>query len=193
MKKQILGIAAIVGALALSSAQASTIDFSQAAEGGTYTYNYAQSYNGPVSYTAQGFQFAGVGDEAHFHEDYFGAGTVLMHDNTGNNPDSWTLTRVGGGLFDLVSFTTVANTGTTLHWSTNLNAAGGDAVDGLNNLNLFGITSLSFKLANPYAFGGMDQIVVNEATPPAGVPEPASLALLGLGLAGIGFSRRKRA
>lgn len=192
MKKQILGIAAIVGALALSSAQATPIDFSGAAEGGNYTYT-SQSFNGPEYYIAQGFKFTSAGDEGHFHENFFGDGTVLMHDNTPGDPDTWVLSRVGGGTFDLTSFTTAGGTGTNLHWFTNLNATGGIAADGLNTLNLFGITSLSFSLVNAGAFGGMDQFVVNESTPPAGVPEPASLALLGLGLAGIGFARRKRA
>lgn len=53
-------------------------------------------------------------------------------------------------------------------------------------------SSLEFVSGNDPSFNVLDDVSVN-AVPVNAVPEPASFALLGLGLAGLGFSLRKKA
>ena len=58
----------------------------------------------------------------------------------------------------------------------------------------FAGTALSIDFGGTANQTGYDNITFGSDTPCAGncVPEPASLALFGLGLAGLGFGRRKR-
>lgn len=61
--------------------------------------------------------------------------------------------------------------------------------------------ALQLAFAYPNTQGGLDEsfgldnilIETDAVPPPPVVPEPASLALLGLGLAGLGIARRRRA
>jgi hypothetical protein len=69
--------------------------------------------------------------------------------------------------------------------------AAGDGIERLLLGNEFdGLLSATFTSANAYCFG-LDNFYINEPPPPP-VPEPAIISLFALGLAGLGFSRRRK-
>lgn len=174
-------------AFALSSAQATTISFTEAAEGGVYT-NPTGSGNGPSLYTAAGFQFLATGSDGHFHVNSAPASSVLMHSNFGNTTsNTWILSKVGNGLFDVSGFG--IETG-SLVWTTNLGTTGSTLV-GANNVGLKGINSLTFRLAANNGSATITDFTVNASVVPE--PETTALFLAGLGMLGFVARRRKQA
>jgi len=185
-------LAAVFLGMAASSASATVLSFDNLTEmmyGDGFPLADSMSYDGPdLSYVEAGFRLTlhapnAMPGSANIGTGTFEPQTFNWHDGLDNGPDTFvTLTRVGGGLFNLKSFDYFAD------WSA-VSADGkllGSLADaGTWSTALNGIAELRLGSG---AFNQLDNINVEAA---AAVPLPGTLALLLAGLAAAGLARRR--
>ena len=148
---------------------------------------------------------------------YYGAGNDVIHAHwaTGDFGDveAIEITKEGGGTFDLNYFILTSNTdtggapasGNEQAWVEGF--AGGfstgapvllppedwgfPATQIFLGPNFDSVDLVRFFVTNTVDCFGMDEFYIDEPAPPA-IPEPASLTLLGMGLAAIAFIKRRK-
>lgn len=175
------------------------------------------------SFVSGGFDFTSPSNHIHSNNQSAsrfsdsGSANLMIHDNGGNNANNaLTMAQIGRGVFSINSVSLaegfVGFGAATVHVVGNL-FGGGSVIadftlDGVNDGGPGGVAdfeTFNFSAAwsnllnvtfsgiggtpNEHAFS-VDNITVNQG---GNVPEPAALGLMGLALAGLAFSRRKKA
>jgi len=117
---------------------------------------------------------------------------------TWNTSAIFTLVGVSGQAFDFTGFdvgwynnnTNNASWNVRAYDSNNIQIGGTDNYTGHGHINLNYTNVFSIEIQSAIGCcSSFDNLVVSSAS----VPEPATLALMGLGLAGLGFRQRKQA
>jgi len=151
-----------------------------------------------TSYTEDGFTLVADLAGNHFDDNYDG-GAMGFHNGMDNFFDRNTLTlSYGGAEFDVldIDISSLYNFGrlelTGSDDSYFVSSALGQQVVSIKNVTsvTFSIKNFSDSASSGAAWNGM---TVDVASTGNSIPEPTSIALVGLALAGIGFSRKKKA
>lgn len=184
-------LAALALGAAASSASAAVLTFDALTD---LVYGDGAPLLGSMSYSAQGLDYVEAGfrltlhtpnaapGAAHISDGSFQPQTYNWHDGLENGWDSYlTISRVGGGLFDLIGFDYDVE-GSSV-WA---DGALLGAIEGLGSWNtaLHGIGEL--RIASG-AWNQIDNLAVEEAS---AVPLPGTLSLLLGGVAAAGAARR---